>query len=152
MNETILKYIEDILDIKGIFKREIYEKHDIIIGVLEANRIEKEDIKNSNFGIHYSSVNIPNTEKRKLIFDMLKSYEEEFQKISIQQTRVVLIHHEPPYQNTTVLEPKKIALPKKVSISEMFHFIDNINSEYPEAVEVSCGSVNLTFKSPMQED
>ena len=150
MIDNISRYMENTLGIRGIFKKEIIEKHDIIISILMDNNIGEEDIKNSNFGIHYSSINIPKDGKRKLVFDMLKSYEEEFQKISIQQTRVVLIHHEPPYKNTTVLEPKKIVLPKKVSISEMFHFIDDINSEYPDAVEVSCGSVNLTFKSPIR--
>jgi len=149
MTENMSQYIES-LGIRGVFKQEIFDRHDILLGLMENNGLSSDDIKNRSFGIHYASINIPDAEKRKTLFGMLQSYEEYFSKIKVERNRIITFLPEPEYQMITVLEPQKKTLPKKVHISEMKAFIEEVEREHPDAVDVSVGTVNLTFKIPVR--
>ena len=144
--------MEDNFSIRGIFKREIYERFQTVIDLLEINGITRAngDITKTNFGLHYCSLIIRDKEKRDTFFGMLKSYEEYFKSISNKSNRVVIILPEPEYQKITVYEGKKKTLPKKVSFDEMIEFISKEREAYPNAIDVSCGTTYLTFKTPVR--
>ena len=142
-------YIQNILGIRGIFKKEIHDRHDIFVDLMEATGLDNTNIKNRSFGIHYASVNIVDDEKRKTFVGMLKSYEGDyFKSVKVSGNRVIAILPEPDYTYINVYEPQKKTLPKKVPVSEMKSFIDEIYNNNPDAIDVSFGTVNLTYKVP----
>ena len=144
-------FMDSQLGIKGIFKKEIYDRFDIIIDIMVVNGMTKAEVQRTNFGVHYCSLFISNEETKNVFLTMLNSYEEYFKKIKEDRNgKIIIFLHEKEMMNITVMEPQKITLPKKVSISEMVSFIEEVQLKYPEAKDVSCGTVNLTFKIPVK--
>ena len=149
MRDSVSAFIEETFQIRGIFKKEVYGRFPEIIELIIANGLEKEDIKTISFGLHYFSINIPDELKRKTFFGMVQDYEEDFKSLKMVKDRIIAILPEPEAQYVTIQEPVKRKLPKGVSIDEMLKFIKDIKQEFPESTEVSCGTVNIVFKTPL---
>ena len=65
--EESLDFMQENFGIRGIFKNEIYDRFSVVIDMVIANNLLKEDFQNTNFGIYYCSLVFKEKEKLKTL-------------------------------------------------------------------------------------